>query len=128
VRRSQIAPQLVLCSSSARTRETLAALALAPEPVVLFERGLYAASEDVLLARLRAVREDVTSAMLVGHSSGIEDLAILLAGSGPRLRALRDKFPTGGLASLAFEGSWRKLGRGDARLTDYVVPRDLAAS
>jgi phosphohistidine phosphatase SixA len=39
-------PSLVLCSTSARTRETLARIAPAfdPVPTVLFERGLYGAS------------------------------------------------------------------------------------
>jgi phosphohistidine phosphatase len=110
-----------------RTRETLALLKLAREPVVLYERGLYAASEHALLERLRAVRDDVSSVMLVGHSSGIEQLALLLAGSGSRIPALREKFPTGGLATLAFAEGWRTLGRGVAVLADYVMPRELPA-
>jgi phosphohistidine phosphatase len=125
VRRAQIAPELVLCSSSVRTRATLAALALDHGPVVLFERGLYAASELTLLTRLRAVADDVASVMLVGHSSGIEELALLLASSGERLGALREKFPTGGLASLAVDTDWGMLEPGVAELTDFVVPREL---
>lgn len=120
-------PELVLCSSSVRTRQTLAALALDHGPVVLFERSLYAASELTLLKRLRAVGDGVASVMLVGHSSGIEELALLLAATGKRLGALREKFPTGGLASLAFDTDWRTLEPGVAELTDYVVPRELPA-
>jgi phosphohistidine phosphatase len=94
---------------------------------VLYERGLYAASELTLLKRLRAVGDEVASVMLVGHSSGIEELALLLASGGKRLAALREKFPTGGLASLAFDTAWRTLEPGVAQLTDYVVPRELPA-
>jgi phosphohistidine phosphatase len=126
-RRSQIAPQLVLCSSSTRTRQTLALLELAGEPVVLYERGLYAASEIALLERLRSVRDDVASVMLIGHNSGIEQLALLVASGGPRIATLREKFPTGALATLAFHGGWRELGPGVAELEDFVVPRELAA-
>jgi phosphohistidine phosphatase len=125
VRRAGIAPQLVLCSTAVRTRETLALLKLGGDPDVVYERGLYAASEDVLLERLRAVDDGVATVLLVGHSSGIEQLALLLARSGPRLDEMREKFPTGALATLSFDGPWRKLGRGGAELTGYVIPREL---
>ncbi len=120
-----VAPQLVLCSTSARTRETLALLELAGEPVVVYERAIYAAPARVLLERLRAIRDDIDSAMLVGHSSGIEDLALLLARGGESLGRLREKFPTGALASLEFGGSWRDLDARSARLVEFVTPRAL---
>jgi phosphohistidine phosphatase len=125
VRRERIAPQLVLCSTSARTRETFALLALRDPPVVLYERGLYAADEGALLERLRAVPDDIASAMLIGHSSGIEQLALLLAGEGPRRDEMREKFPTGALATLDFAGRWRTLDHDAAKLVAYVVPREL---
>lgn len=128
VRAASIAPQLVLCSSSQRTRETLALLQLVPDTDVRFERGLYAASEHVLLERLRAVPDDVESAMLIGHSSGIEQLALMLARRGPRLGEMREKFPTGALATLEFSGRWSTLDGRAAELTGYVIPRELAAS
>lgn len=126
VRRAGIAPRLVLCSSSARTRATLALLELPGEPVVLYERGLYAAPARALLDRLRAVREDVDSVMLVGHSSGIEDLALLLARKGEELGQMREKFPTGALASLQIGVGWRELGERSATLAAFVTPRALA--
>lgn len=128
VRRVDIAPQLVLCSSSTRTRETLALLDLPGAPVVLYERGIYAASAGVLLTRVQAIRSGVDSAMLVGHSSGIEDLALILARRGDSLGQLREKFPTGGLASLAFSGDWATLDARCAKLVEFVTPRDLAGA
>ncbi len=129
LRAAGVAPDLVLCSTAARTRETLARIApaLAPAPIVLFERGLYDASVDALLARLRALRDSATAVMLVAHSSGIEDLALLLAGRGAGLAAVREKFPTGALATLAFGGGWQALGAGDAELVEFVTPRELQA-
>ena len=82
-------------------------------------------SARVLLERVRAIRDSIDAAMLVGHSSGIEDLALLLAGSGARAWQMREKFPTGALATLEFSGPWRELGPRAAKLTDFVVPRDL---
>jgi hypothetical protein len=36
-----------------------------------------------------------------------------------------EKYPTGGLATLTFEGPWSALGWGDAELAEFVVPREL---
>ncbi len=115
----------MLCSTAVRTRQTLAGLELPDEPVVLYERGLYGASEIALLERLRMVRDDVTAVMLVAHNPGAEELADALAGSGALLAKLREKFPTGALASLSFDGGWQSLDRGVAELEDFVVPREL---
>jgi phosphohistidine phosphatase len=65
--------------------------------------------------------------MLVGHSSGIEDLALLLARRGEALGQLRAKFPTGALASLEFSGGWSGLDARGARLVAFVTPRELDA-
>ena len=64
--------------------------------------------------------------MLVGHSSGIEDLALLLARRGEPLAQMREKFPTGALATLDFAGDWRELGARCAGLVEFVTPRALA--
>jgi len=126
VRGAGIAPQLVLCSTSARTRETLDLLRLSPDIDVRYERGLYAANERVLLDRLSEVPDDAESVLLVGHSSGIEQLALMLARRGERLAEMREKFPTGGLATLEFSGRWSELRARAAELTGYVIPRELA--
>jgi phosphohistidine phosphatase len=123
-----LAPDLVLCSSSVRTRETLEriAAALGDEVRVDIERELYAASADRLLERLRAVDDGVGSVMLVGHNPGIEQLAFRLAGDGEKLADLRRKYPTAALATLEFDGRWSELEPGAARLADFVKPKQLA--
>jgi phosphohistidine phosphatase len=128
LRRAGVVPSLILCSSSVRTRETLARIApaLDPVPTVLFERGLYGASAAILLERLRALSDGAATVMLIAHSSGVEDLTLLLACRGDGLDAVREKFPTGALATLEFAGRWRDLGPRDARLVEFVTPRGLA--
>ena len=128
LRAAGIAPDLVLCSTSTRTRETLQriATALDPDVPVLFERALYGASADSLLRRLRAVGDDASSVLLIAHSSGIEDLTLLLARSGERLPAVSEKFPTGALATLRCDVRWRDLAPGAAQLAAFVTPRELA--
>ena len=62
LRRQEIEPELVLCSSAARTRETLELLrpALGGATVVV-EDELYGASADRLLARIRLVPGEAES-------------------------------------------------------------------
>ena len=122
-------PELILCSSAKRTRETLAGLLvfLSQDAEIAVERGLYMASAGQLLARIRAVRPGVRSVMVVGHNPGIERLAAMLAGSGdPKLiAAMHAKFPTSGLAVLEFSDrpAWRRLGPGAGRLVAFEAPR-----
>lgn len=129
LRRQQITPELVLCSSSARTRETLARISGgfdgAIQVQVEVEPGLYGASSVELLARLRQVPSDVGSVMLVGHQPAIQELALALAGAGSQLERLSEKFPTAALATLLFPGDWRELGPGSMRLVEFVKPREL---
>ena len=126
--REGVRPALVLCSSSQRTRETLDGIvpALSERLSVQIERELYAASEQSLLDRLRAVEDRVESLMLIGHNPGMEQLALSLSGAGHKLAALRRKYPTGALATLEFGGRWGDLRPGHAELTDFVTPKELA--
>jgi phosphohistidine phosphatase len=123
-----ITPELVLCSSAARTRESLELVrpALASSAQVMFENDLYGADADALLDRLRALREGVASVMLVGHNPGLHDLALILASSGADLPRLENKFPTAALATLAIpSSSWNRLDHGDADLSAYITPKQL---
>lgn len=126
-------PDMILCSTATRTRQTLAPLVLrlaAPAPPIALEKSLYLASEDALLARLQAVPDHVGTVLMIGHNDGIWRLAETLAGHGraPLLAALREKFPTGTLAALdATIERWRDLAAGSGELVAFVRPRDLAA-
>jgi phosphohistidine phosphatase len=126
---SGITPDLVLCSSAVRAIQTLEGVreGLPPGTRVEIEAGLYAAGAASLLERLRRLPEEIGSVMLVGHNPEIEDLAAKLAGGGdPDARAaVEAKYPTGGLATLAFEGPWRELDRKGATLEGFAVPRRL---
>jgi phosphohistidine phosphatase len=125
-------PDLILCSTAVRTRQTLAPLVhrLAhPAPPIALEKGLYLATEGELLVRLRAVPEQVGTVLLIGHNEGIGELANALAGEGQPavLARLHEKFPTGALATLRLDGApWQDLAPGQADLAAFVRPRDLS--
>ena len=82
--REGIAPELVLCSPSRRTRQTLTRIApgLGKSADVQIKPELYAASAADLLEVLHEVPDEVESVMLIGHNPGIQDLALSLAGAG----------------------------------------------
>lgn len=128
--RNGVAPQLILCSPSVRTRQTLDLVltALKGKPAVSHEDDLYLASAGTLLKRIRKVEADVTHVMLVGHDPGMHGLAMDLSGSGrpEDLEALAAKFPTAGLAVIAFDTrTWSGIKAGNGRLVVFMTPRRL---
>jgi phosphohistidine phosphatase len=121
IRDEGIMPDLVLCSSAVRTRQTLERLELDADVVVEVEDELYGAGAAQLLRRIRGIPESVASALVIGHNPGIHDLAIGLAGD-----ARLGSFPTGALAELSVPtGTWDRLGEGGATLHAFVTPREL---
>ena len=122
-----VRPQLVVCSSAVRAQQTLQrVLPALGEPTVWVEVTLYAAAAETLLARVRALPEEVEDAMLVGHNPGLMDLLLLLAAPGRLRERARTNLPTGALATLETEvGRWADVAPGAARLTELVLPRKL---
>ena len=128
LRRCRIEPELVLCSSAVRTRETLELIRppLAAASTVTLEQELYAASAEELLERLRTLPDTLASVLLIGHNPGLQQLALVLASAGAELERLEAKFPTAALATLALpNASWGQLSPADAVLAGYVVPKQL---
>ena len=120
-----VRPQLVLCSSAVRARQTLErVLPALGDPEVVYEDGLYHVPADQLLERLRALPGRVGEAMLVGHNPGLQELALELAAPGPLRDRLAGKLPTGALVTLeAGAERWEELAA--ARVVAFVAPREL---
>lgn len=125
-------PDLVLCSSALRTRETFEHLvhAYGRSPLVSIEDGLYLATARILLERIETVEDDVGTLLVIGHNPGLHELAVALARHGSRhdRARLAAKFPTGGLASFRLAGPWHAIGHAPIALVSYVVPSDLDAT
>jgi phosphohistidine phosphatase len=122
----ELAPDLILCSSALRTRQTVEGLAQAlPASVpVLVEDRLYLAEAQALLERLQEVDDGVPSVLLVAHNPGIHTLAVALLPPEDRLRI--PTFPTAALAVEDLTVSrWAELGQDSTRLVSFVTPRRL---
>jgi phosphohistidine phosphatase len=126
-RKHGVRPQLVVCSNAVRAQQTLqGVLPGLGEPTVWVEATLYAAGAETLLARVRTLPQEVDAAMLVGHNPGLMELLLLLAAPGPLRERARENLPTGALAELETDvGRWADMSPGAARLTEFVLPREL---
>ncbi|MHB1475090.1 MAG: SixA phosphatase family protein, partial [Dermatophilaceae bacterium] len=120
---------LVLCSTSERTRQTLdeALAGGASVKETRFDERIYDAGAASLLDVLREVPDSVNNVLMIGHAPGIPVLATELARNGTGSTDANDRlskgFPTCGLAVLVFEGRWAALGPETAYLREFVVPR-----
>jgi phosphohistidine phosphatase len=122
-----VRPQLVVCSSAVRAQQTLQRLLPGlGEPEVWVEVTLYAAGFETLLARIRALPDEADEAMLIAHNPGLMEVLLLLAAPGELRERAAVNVPTGALAKLeANVERWADVAPGEARLTEFVVPREL---
>jgi phosphohistidine phosphatase len=122
LRDAGVAPDLVLCSSALRARQTLDGLrpALGEPAGTRVEPALYGAGAGALVNRLRQVDDGVTCVVLVGHNPGVADLVELLDRAHD---VTDDALPTGAIAVLDVEVPWRSLDHGEATLLTLWTPR-----
>jgi phosphohistidine phosphatase len=116
-------PDLVLCSIAVRTRETWEHTGLDAGDV-WYDRRIYNADDNDLLAVVREADPAARTVLLIGHAPGIPWLAEVLApGASPAHDRMREKYPTSGLAVIEHSVKWTDLGSGSARLVDFAIPR-----
>ena len=125
-----IDPELVLCSSARRTRDTLDLVLpeLRVEPKIVYVDALYHASPEEMLEMLHGIQPGANRVMLVGHNPEIQAFALDLVGSGPKhfRDRLRTKYPTAGLAVINFvSGLWKSVSVNSGTLNLFLSPREL---
>ncbi len=127
-------PELVLCSTAVRARQTLALVLAAAVtrggwpvlPSILYEPGLYLCGGEELVARVAAVAPAVQRLMLVGHNPDMHEASLGLAQSGAaETRArLAERFPTGAAALFSLPDQGWDVTKG-GRLDAFLTPRDI---
>jgi phosphohistidine phosphatase len=123
-------PELVLCSSARRTRDTLDLVLpeLRIEPKVIYEDALYHASPEAMLEMLHEVQPGANRVMLVGHNPEMQSFALDLVGAGPKhfRDRLLTKYPTAALAVINFAaGLWSSVTVNSGTLNLFLSPKDL---
>ena len=121
-----LVPDLVLGSSSVRTRQTwdLVRVAFGSEPEVRFDERLYLAHARDLLAIVQGVPDEVRTLLIVGHEPTVSHLAASLAGpdSDPGAVArVRVGVPTASWSELVVDSGWADLAAGTANLRRVVL-------
>lgn len=109
----------VLCSASARTRETVNPILktrCAAMPTVVYDKALYGADARELLEILSAVPPSAKNVLFIGHNPAIEDLLETLAPTGG---SLPGGFPKGACVHLATNAPWDALPRQAPRVVGY---------
>ncbi|GAA2631153.1 histidine phosphatase family protein [Streptomyces axinellae] len=121
-------PQLTLCSTATRTRETwkLAVHQLPHRPKTVYEDRLYDAPPGQIIEVINETSDEVTDLLVIGHNPGIQSVAELLTGTAEdeaRERLSRG-FPTAAVAVLRHTGSWKSVESGGAHLTEFWAPHE----
>jgi phosphohistidine phosphatase len=125
------APDQVIVSTAARTRETwsLAAAAMPGKPEVAFDERIYESTPDALLAVLRETDAKVRTLMMVGHNPGMEELVGQLVATGDieTRQRMQEGFPTSALAVIEFAlDRWDRVHPQSGRLEHFITPRSIA--
>ncbi len=128
--RNRLRPELVLCSPSRRTRETLARIEKSFDRILptRIDGALYEATAESLMDRVRHIENMAETILVIGHNPSIQDLALTVVGSGDleARNQLVEKYPTGALATIIFEiRNWSELLPSGGFLETYVRPGDL---
>jgi phosphohistidine phosphatase len=124
----QLGPELVLCSTARRTRQTWDAAVAggACGEAVEYVEDVYAGGTGRVLEVLREKADGAQVVLVVGHNPTMAMLASGLTegnGSTAAHDCLAQGFPTSSLAVLRYEGGWDGLGIATARLERCHVAR-----
>jgi phosphohistidine phosphatase len=115
-----LVPELVLCSTAHRARETADLLFQVPgfESRIVHLDELYLAPPQAYFSMLSTHVTDQEIVMVIGHNPGLEDFVDQLTGEPTSM-------PTAALARIAVD-CWQELASdADCRLVDHWLPREL---
>lgn len=130
MRRLQLSFDAVVASPAARVIETLEEVAhgfgdsLTPR----YDQRIYLASREALVDLVRSTDDSIDSLLLVGHSPGLERLALHLAGVKDKAlrKSVEEKYPTGALIEISLPvDRWQDVDDGGGTMTRFIRPRDL---
>jgi phosphohistidine phosphatase len=130
LRRAKIAPDLVICSTALRARQTLDPIIKAAKkpPKIVLVRGIHEGAQRTLWEQLWNIPESAKSVLLIGHNPALHEVALELAPAdlNKLLPSASEKFPTGAMASFCFDGAWKALEPHGAVLASFITPKPIA--
>lgn len=127
---NKLSPELVICSSAVRTRETLAGISSSISPKeILYEQDLYHASDAKMLAHTQNMSDSYNSVMIVAHNPGTQLLSLQLAKNPPSkiFNILKIEYPTAAICEFLFDCKfWKGVDYQMGELVNFWSPQDYA--
>jgi len=123
-----IRPDAALVSAASRAQQTFVAVSQGAQWTLdpTLDRGLYAADPDTALDLVRTLEADIVTAVVIGHNPTMAYLAMMLddsEGDADAAVGIAGGFPTSALAVFTYDGTWRELAGGSARVRAFHVAR-----
>lgn len=123
-----LVPDLVICSTATRTRQTWdgAVEGGAQTEFIEYRKAVYQGGMRSTLETIREDGDDMQTVLVVGHNPTMAELASLLCdgdGSTQAHDAMGAGFVTSGVAVLDYVGEWNDLDVGTCSLTRFHVCR-----
>lgn len=119
-------PDLVICSSARRARQTLDGVARhLPASRVVYADGLYSTDAMGYVDIIRDAPE-AGSILMIGHNPMTEDVAMALSGDGEETArtTMLAGFPTSALAVIRFPGTLAEAAPGKGYLEAFLTPSE----
>lgn len=121
LKKEKIIPDLVLCSSAVRARQT-AEIVMETAKLgtdLRFDERIYEAGPQRLLEVVRQIEKSKKTVLLVGHNPGLEEFLELLTGNV-------ETMSTGTLSKIVLDASnWAAVGDRVGTLEWIVKPKEL---
>ena len=121
LRKEKIRPDVILSSPAVRAKETTTMVSDATglAGVVAFEERIYEASAQQLFEIVAGFDSRISTAMMVGHNPGFEELLAALTGESQPM-------PTAALACIELNiEKWSDVSAGSGKLKWLIKPKDL---
>lgn len=123
LKKHNLVPDHILCSSAARTRETLDLVQQSEEtgcPAV-WRDDFYLASADHMAQKIRDLEQHINAPMIIGHNPGIALLCHTLL-HDPAGKGIGINFPTCSMAILEFDiEDWSALESNTGQLFHMII-------
>lgn len=114
---------LILCSPSIRTRETLEGFkaCLREKVEIRYVDDLYSSSAEIILREIGAVEDKYDHVMIVGHNPEVTDFALNVCAHQDK--SIAESMPKGSIAEYSFsKKSWHGVQYGDLKFIQLIYP------
>jgi len=116
LKKQHLVPELVISSAAKRAKKTAkrAMTAMAYQGELVLDKDLYLSGSKAYLKKLRALDDEITRVMLVGHNPDLEELVYKLTREDVMI-------PTAGIVCIEVDLThWKTIKNTRGRITGYL--------